>query len=289
MKNVPFAAVLAALLSLAITPVSAQDTLRSADYQLQPLGTRYARTATKITFNSSVRFFHGVELQEANAFDGYTVDLELTVPFWERFQLRLYYPAYTDGDARLTESGNPQVGEKIDIDGDGGIFDFPSAIVDYQFKQAQSAQEWNLAAFAGYGYAINELETSPGDVYNHQGNAVLFGLKGDRELNAQTTALVNLGGRYYYKSDDLNPAGNDDVFAFMDASVAFVYDPSLGWVYPALELIYQGDLGSYNTFRLDPQLIFPVSQNLELKAGGGIGLTSDGESWQARLQAVIRY
>ena len=294
MKNPLLSTALALALSLGTIAVSAEKAPEGPDYQLQPLTTRHARTATKITLHTTARFFDGMELQEANNFDGYTVEFELTIPFWERFQLRLYYPAYTDGDARLTQGtpGQSAPGDKVDVSGDGGTFDFPSAILDYQFRQASSPEEWNLAAFAGYGEVITKLKTrpTPGDVYNHQGQVVLLGLTADRELNDRWTGVANLGGRYYLKSDDLNPVSDDDVFGFMDASVAVVYDPpSLGWVYPALELVYQGDLGSYNNFHLDPQLIIPISQNFELKAGAGIGLSGDGEDWQGRLQAVLRY
>ena len=261
------------------------------DFRLEPLTTRYARTATKITINSSIRYFEGMDLQEADHVDGYTADVELTVPFLKRFQIRLYYPFYTEGEARLTDAGDPLEGTTIDIEGDGGIFDFPSANLDVQILKPDSPHGLNLSAFAGYGMVLESLETSVDDLYNHKGKVVLFGVRADKTFTERLTGIANVGGRYYYQSDDLNPGADDDddVFLFMDASAAVVYELCAQRVYPALELVYQGDLDTYNNIHLDPQVIFPICSNFELKAGAGVGLNDDGERWFARLQGALRF
>lgn len=269
---------------------SAGEDPHEPDYQLQPLITHYARTATKYTLQMGVRYFDDIELQEADHFDGYTVDAELTVPFLKRFQLRLLYPAYTDGEARVTDAGNPAKGETVDVDGRGGVFDFASAFVDYQWMKAEDPTGWNLAAYGGTGTVLDPLDTSIDDLYNHRGRVGLFGLKADKTFSERLTGLANLGARYYWESDDLHPKNDDeDVFWFMDASAAVVYNPFDRWLYPVLELVYQGDLGSYNSLELAPEVIVPFCEHFEMKAGAGFALTSDGERWQARLQAVVRY
>ena len=60
-------------------------------------------------------------------------------------------------------------------------------------------------------------------------------------------------------------------------------------MYPTVELIYAGDFSSYNSVVLAPQVIWPLCEHFEVKAGIIIGLTSEGESLGARLQAVVRF
>jgi len=56
-----------------------------------------------------------------------------------------------------------------------------------------------------------------------------------------------------------------------------------------VELVYAGDFGGYNSILVLPELIWPINTHFELKGGVTIGLTSDGESVGARLQAVVRF
>jgi len=151
-------------------------------------------------------FFTDADLQEAKDFDGTALDLELTVPLNDRFQVRLYYPFYTDGEGRSTNYGQVD----IDIEGDGGLLDFPSLIVDYQFIKAGSTSAYNLAAYLGIGTVFDGLEargqhSAYFDIYNHRGSVLLFGLKTDREFAQVWSLIRNLGGRYYWDSDDLHP------------------------------------------------------------------------------------
>ena len=116
----------------------------------------------------------------------------------------------------------------------------------------------------------------------------LGGVKFDRRFSEQFTLIANAGVRYYWESDDLNPAG-DDVFAQADLSVAGVFNPFHHTVYPVLELIYAGDFGGYNSILVVPEIIWPLNSHFELKAGVTIGLTSDGERVGARVQGVVRF
>ncbi len=84
------------------------------EYQIQPIFTRYAETVKKITFNSSLSLFHDVQLQEADEFNGWSVDADLTIPipYTKTFQLRLEWPFYTDGRARVIDNEAPDRGER---------------------------------------------------------------------------------------------------------------------------------------------------------------------------------
>ena len=256
--------------------------------QIQPLFSRYAQTTKKWTIRGSYRSFKDMELQEVDSFDGTSYDFELTAPLSERWQMRLYYPIQTEGDASYTDSG-----EDVDIDGDGGMLDFPSLIVDYQFKQANSAGEFNLAGYFGFGTALDYLEgknTTGGiDRINHRGANVLFGLKADKQLNHCWTFIGNLGGRYYWESDDIHPNDGSDIFFLIDASVAFVYAPPNAWAYPMIEVVYQGSVTDYNSLQVVPQVVVPIGEHLDVNAGVSLGVLDDGPSTDARVQMTLRF
>ncbi len=257
--------------------------------QIQPLFSRYAQTTKKWTLRGSYRSFKDTELQEIEKFDGSGVDLELTAPLSERWQLRLYYPVYTEGDAQEIATGDP-----VDVDGDGGTLDYPSLILDYQFKQASAPGEFNLAAYLGMGYALDHLDsenqiTGTHDRINHRGSAALFGVKADKQLDHCWTFIGNLGGRYYWDSDDIHPNEGSDQFFLLDASVAFVYAPRDAWIYPMIELFYQGSFSDYNSLQVVPQVIVPIGEHVDVNAGVSVGLLDDGPETDARVQMTVRF
>jgi hypothetical protein len=270
---------------IAAPPVVADCSVR----EIQPLFSRYAQTVKSWTLRAGYRDFRDVELQEADSFDGSTQDFEIIVPLNDRLQVRFYYPYSTDGDAKELNSG-----DDLDIDGDGGVLDFPSLIVDYQFRQASSVGEYNLAAYVGAGNVRENLEarnkkTGEIDRYNHRGSVLLFGLKADKQLNDCWTFVGNVGGRYYWDSDDLHPNGGSDQFFLLDLSSAWIYAPANAWIYPAIEAVYQGDVSDYNSLQVVPQVIIPMGSHVDLNAGVSVGLLDDGPSTEARLQLNMRF
>jgi hypothetical protein len=257
--------------------------------ELSPLFSRYAQTAKSWTLRAGYRDFKDVELQEADSFDGTTMDFEIIIPFNERWQVRFYYPYITEGDAEAIDSG-----ADLDIDGDGGALDFPSLIVDCQFKQAEAVGEYNLAAYLGVGNvreSIDSTDKTTGriDRFNHRGSVLLFGMKADKQLNNCWTFVGNVGGRYYWDSDDMNPSGGSDKFFLFDASAAWIYAPENSWVYPAIEAVYQGDVSDYNSLQIVPQVIIPVGSHADLNGGVSVGLLDDGPSTEARVQLNVRF
>jgi hypothetical protein len=264
------------------------------DYQIQPIFTRYAETAKKITFNANAKVFNGVDLQEAVDYEGWGVEADLTVPipYTKRFQVRLSWPFYTDGDARVREKGRSDTGQRIDIRGYGGTFEFPNLQLEYQVLTEEQAG-FNLGAYGGYGEKQRSLWTTSfdDDVYNHDGTVIPFGLKADWRHGEQWRFVANAGARHYRKSDDLNPAGvdADDRFWLGDVSVAAIYRPWDYPIYPVGELVYQGNFDDYHSVLAVPEFIWAVCRNFELKVGVPIGLTDDGESIGGRLQATLRF
>lgn len=260
-----------------------------SDRALQPLFSRYAQTATQWTLRAGYRAFKDVELQEIDELDGTSYDIELLVPLSESLQVRLYYPLKTEGDARDIASG-----ADVDVDGKGGLLDFPSLTLEYQFKKAAGRGDYNLAAYLGVGYIRNYLESEiqPNgriDRINHRGAALLFGIKADKQLNNCWTFVGNVGGRYYWDSDDIHPNSDSDKFFLLDASAAFIFAPDNAWVYPAVEVVYQGDVSDYNSLQVVPQVIVPIGSHVDLNAGVSVGLLDDGPSTEGRLQLNVRF
>jgi hypothetical protein len=247
------------------------------DYQLLPIETRPAQTLSGITLDSSFRYFTDMTLDEADNFDGWTVDFDLTVPFMDRFQLRVFLPAYTRGDAKLRQDVLFQdKGESLDIHGAGGIWDFPSVELEHQLMFERD-RGFNLGYYLGAGRIIKPLDTDliDGDKYNHRGTVGMGGIKADGGAwNDQVRLLGNFGFRYYWDTDDLNPEGKS-AFGTADLKGAAVFKP-WGRIYPVLELTYLGNFSDVNITTLMPEIIFPLNQNLELKAAVPIGLGGDG-------------
>lgn len=271
------------LLGAAMCALPPTFVLAGGNPQVQPISTRYARTATKITVDAEFRYFEDIRLQEVEHFDGIGFDLDVTAPFCKVFQLRLLLPLYTEGDARNILSGR-----STHIKGYGGVFDFPSILLEHQLLK-QSRHGYNVGWFAGIGEKLEVLETSNGDRLNHQGRIGHLGLKADRGFRDDSVRLLaNVACRAYLESDDLNPTGGDDHFFLVDAQAASVFRlHDRAW--PGLELKYRGDFEQYNSVSLMPQMIFPVASFLEMKMGVPFRLTHQGERVGARLQLTARF
>ncbi len=263
------------------------------EYQVQPLFSRYAQTQRNwVTVNTTARVFNNVDLQEANSFDGWGIDADVTirVPYVDHLQLRVFWPFYTEGKAEISDPARKDYGQNIRIDGHGGALDFPNVELDYQFL-SESNHGFNASFHGGLGEAQRVLDTTAADpdVYNHAGQYALFGLRGDWHVSEELRVVANLGGRYYWKSDDINPGGNFDEFGLADISGAVIYHPWKAPVFPVAELVYQGDFSAYNSLLFVPEIIWASCKNFECKVGGVFGLTGDGESVGGRIQGTLRF
>jgi len=125
----------------ALTSVLALSTLtaHAVNSTRQPINTRFAQTQDAISIEATGSTFTDIELEEADDFDGWTAAAEVVIPLkflsesTSNMQVRFYLPAYTDGDARTTDSELPEpVGTKIDIDGNGGLYDYMTGQFEHQ-------------------------------------------------------------------------------------------------------------------------------------------------------------
>ncbi len=259
-------------------------TAHAVNSTLQPISTRFAQTQDAISIEVGASSFSDIELEEADSFDGWTAGAEVVVPFafmsdrLENMQVRLLIPFYTDGDATITDPALPDVGQDIDIDGNGGLYDFATAQFEHQLFTLED-DGFNAAYYVGWGKVLESLDTttSDKDLYNHSGKVTVAGIKYDRPVSIfgnESQLLLNAGVRHYYDTDDLHP-DDEDSFTWADLRTAIVFESIGEYIVPVLELTFLGD-SDYSDLKLQPQVIIPFNDNFSVKLGGYVGLTSDG-------------
>lgn len=267
-------------------------------YQLQPIFTHLASISEKVTFSTTVRGSRSVEVQEAANLSSWGFDAELVVPLFKRFQLRLAAPVYTNGHARtlpvpVTGKGGRIVTQKVEnikLSGYGGVFDFGSVQLDGQFL-TQEQHGINMTASVGMAKMLDPLRTNSVGRYNHAGEYYMLQLRADRKVNEWLTLVGHLGGRHYYISDDINPAGQSDgdVFTHFEAYAAGVFNPWDSNIFPVFEIAYTGDLDHYNAVLAVPEIIWAVNSHFELKIAVPLGVCDNGERVGFRVQATVRF
>jgi len=267
-------------------------TVQAGDYSMQPIKTDPAQIQDKIMLSISWESFQDMELDEVENFDGWTVATELVLPFMDKFQFRLNMPLRTEGDAVVKSDHWLHPDTKIDVDGNGGVFDFITLVFEHQIFHEQD-KGYNLSYYVGGGAVGNPLDTTlqrPGhgtDSINHNGSVWMGGVKADGERWG-ARLLGNAGVRGYSRSDDLNPGGSDQ-FYVLDLKGAVILSPWGRYVNPVVEFTYLGNFSDVNQITLLPEVLIPVNQHLELKAGVAIGLGGNGSEIGAQAEASIRF
>ncbi len=259
----------------------------------EPLLTLRAATDDRVTMRLGYESFHDMELDEVDRFDGWTAAAELSVPFMERFRLRLAWPFRTEGDAVIKPGQGYPPDTEIDIEGSGGVYDFATLTFEHQLVFAAD-RGFDLGYYLGLGTKADRLDTTKynpddgrNDPFNHTGNLMHLGVRFDR-MHGFGEVLGNAGVRYYWNSDDIYPGGNKDSFLALDLRGAVVFHP-WGSVYPAVELAYLGDLSDFNQFTLVPELLWPVAEPLHLKLGVVVGLGGTGSQYGGRAELAVRF
>jgi hypothetical protein len=267
--------------ALALTSLTAN----AVNSTLQPINTRFAQTQDAFSIEAGASTFSDIEMEEANKFDGWTSAVEIVAPlkflsdFTKNMQVRLFFPTYTDGTAKTSDPALPEpVGTHIDIDGNGGLYDFMTGQFEHQIFHYDE-DGFNGAYTIGWGKVYNSLDTttSDKDLYNHSGKVFLAGLKFDRPISLfgnDSQLLLNGGIRSYYDTDDLIPEDKDD-FTWADLRGAVIFE-KVGYFVPVLEMTYLGDFGSFSETLLKPELIIPFNEHASMKLGGIISLSNDG-------------
>lgn len=273
-------------------------TASAVNSTLQPISTRFAQTQSSTSIELIGSTFTDLDLEEADDFDGWTASAEIVVPLEtisDHMQLRFLIPFYTDGDARITDETKPDLGEKSDIDGYGGVYDFVSLQFEQQWLEVKTSG-FNAAYTIGFGAVLVPLDTTaldidltdpePDDVtdpeatdlMNHEGYVFLTGLKFDRPVSIfgqESQLLLNAGVRGYVFTDDLHPDDQNN-FIWADLKEAIIFEQIWNHLVPVLELTYLGDFYDFNELLLKPQVIIPFNESASLKLGGMLSLSAEG-------------
>jgi len=266
--------------------------VQADDYSMQPIKTEPAQIQDRVMFSTSWESFQGVELDEVEDFDGWTAAAELVVPFMDKFQLRFNMPLRTEGDAVVKSDHWLRPGLEIDVEGNGGVFDFITLAFEHQLYREQE-KGYNLSYYVGGGAVGYPLDTTlyrrghGTDSINHNGTVFMGGVKADAERWGGRL-LGNAGLRAYGRSDDLSPGGNDQLYV-LDLKTAMIFAPWGQYVHPVLELTYLGDFSDMNQITLLPEVLIPVNPHLELKAGVAIGLGGNGSEFGGQAEVSVRF
>lgn len=253
----------------------------------EPIFTRFARTYDRITVDVTARYFEDVLLEEVKDFDGWGVDVDLTFPLGERTQLQLILPAYTEGTAEQNQWHFP-----VDIQGYGGIFEYPTLVLQRQFLSQESTALFNLSGAVGFGYVLDPLEAEVHGVhhdrFSHGGIKVRLGVLADRHLGP-FTVLGNLHTDLFSDTDDLNPSSGDASFHFLQARGAVLFHGFFLPVTPAVELLYTDDLEDYHNASIVPELMLSIAERVDLKLGVPLRFSGRGEKTGIRFQVTGRF
>ncbi len=255
-------------------------------YELEPIYTRNARNAQRLTANLTYDNFRNIRIEEAEDFDGYTTTAEVIIPFGtnNRWEVRLEIPFYTDGDAWSIKTQ-----QDIDIDGNGGVFDFANVVLQREISTADKCPV-NTSAYLGYGRRTEALDTSISDKYNHRGQLIRFGFNIDNARENRDIRLqASLDGRYYFDTDDLNPSDNGTEFYLMNLSGAAVHNAE-GFIKPAFEVLYSTDFNKRQIIQAVPELIIPIGNMVEIKGGYAFGNSEgEGSTQTATIRTTFRF
>ncbi|HHH13077.1 MAG TPA: hypothetical protein ENJ98_02475 [Thiolapillus brandeum] len=259
----------------------------------EPMRTSQAAVGSGAEVRLWYEAFNGVELDEAEEFDGWSATAEASVSFGERYRLRLTYPFKTDGDAIIKEGQGYPPDTDITIEGNGGVYDFLTFTFEHQLFFAAD-RGYNLGYYLGGGTKADRLDTTKYnpedgryDFFNHTGSVFHGGVKFDR-VHGFGRVLANAGIRYYWSSDDIYPGGNKDSFLAVDLRGAVVFQP-WGAVHPAVELTYLGDFSDFNQLTLLPELLWSVGDHVDLKAGATIGLGGTGSQYGGQAEIAVHF
>lgn len=251
----------------------------SSKTMVEPLYTKSAKTYNSLVFDAYAEYYQGRQFQELEDVDATELRIDLALPIFNRAQLRFSLPFYTSGDGVKIENG-----EKSDLNGNGGTFNFASIGFEYQFLDT-ARNNIDLMGYVSIAQRTDKLETDDGDYMNHRGKNAKAGARLNTDINPSLLFMTDVGYQYYWDTDDLNPSRNGDNFSHLVATAAIIkHDHNLK---PALELTYRGDFSDYNNLAIVPELIYSF-EAADLKLGVPIGISNDADDYGVTLGFTYR-
>ena len=293
MKKHYQAGTIALMVSSLLLPLSANVAAGGSKAMVEPMFTRYARIYKAPTLDFRTEFFRDKPMEEMTDFDGYSMFLDFTWPINDRSQIELFLPAYTNGEGVYDKPGNPFDGVNANVEGFGGVRDFPSIIYERRFGWLEGLSGANVAWLAGVGRRFDTLLVENGGVeidrFNHTGYNYQLGLKMDGDIRQGSMTLLGTM-RYvgFLDSDDINVSGDDIAFGILYTNGAIMFN-DYGRFTPVLEALIEADFKSYTTFSLVPEVIYTLSDSFDVKFGVPFRLTSTGQKVAADLELSYRF
>jgi hypothetical protein len=290
MSQVRLACILACTLFLTF---SGSTTAAGSIGRVEPIFARYARIYHAPTLDFRVEYFRDKPMEELDDFNGYTATLDFTYPINDVSQIELLLPLYTNGKGYYNKPGEPFDGRSLDVEGNGGVRDFASLIYERRIPWLERKLGVNIAWLAGYGKRLAILDAEHNgelvDKFNHQGENSQVGLKIDTDIsNGEMTLFGNLRYVMFKDTDDINFTGDDVDFEVLYATGAIMFN-QYGRLTPVLETLLVHDFEDFTSFSLSPEIIYTMSDGLDIKFGAPFSLTSDGQDYAAQLELTYRF
>jgi hypothetical protein len=261
--------------------------------RVEPIFARYARIYHAPTLDFKVEYFRDKPMEELGDFNGYTATLDFTYPINDVSQIELLLPLYTNGKGDYNKPGEPFDGRSLDVEGNGGVRDFASLIYERRIPWLEHKLGVNIAWMAGTGKRLDTLEARRNgelvDEFNHEGDNHQFGLKIDTDISdGEMTLFGNLRYVMFRDTDDINLTGDDVDFEVLYATGAIMFN-TYGHLTPVLEVLLEHDFEDFTAVSLSPELIYTLSDGLDIKFGAPFSLTSDGQDYAAVLELTYRF
>ena len=261
--------------------------------RVEPIFARYARIYHAPTLDLKVEYFRDKPMEELDDFNGYTATLDFTYPINDVSQIELLLPLYTDGKGDYNKPGHQFDGRSLDVEGNGGVRDFASLIYERRIPWLERKLGINIAWLAGIGTRLDTLEAKRNgelvDKFNHVGDNHQFGLKIDTDISdGEMTLFGNLRYVMFKDTDDINLTGDDVDFEVLYATAAIMFN-TYGRLTPVLEALLEHDFEDFTAFSLSPEILYTLSDGLDIKFGAPFSLTSDGQDYAAVLELTYRF
>jgi hypothetical protein len=276
-----------------LLPFSISVSTAGSKPMVEPIFSHYARMYQAPTLNFRTEFFKDKPMEEMTDFDGYTLSLDFTWPFNDRSQLRVLLPFYTNGDGDYDKPASPYDGLSSDVEGNNGVRDFFSLIYERRFSWLEGKTGGHVAWLAGIGRSMDPLDVEHHgdfvDRFNHRGNNAQIGLKFDDDVSGgDMTLLGNLRLILFWDTDDINLSGDSTTFQVLSATGAVMFN-RFGRFTPVLEGILEADFDDYIAISLAPEVMYTLTDNLDVKLGVPFRLTSDGQKYAVDLELTYRF
>jgi len=260
---------------------------------VEPIFSRYARTYTVPTLDFNIEYFRDKPMEELDDFDGYTATLDFTYPINEVSQIEILLPFYTDGDGYYKKPGNPNDGLSVDVEGYGGIRDFPSIIYERQMPSLEQKLGFNLAWLIGAGRRLDTIDAKRNgeliDKFNHKGTNYQLGLKADADVSdGAITLFGNMRYVMFVDTDDINLTGDDIDFEVLYATGAIMFN-RYGRVTPILEVLLEYDFEDFAAVSISPEIVYSLSNEFEIKLGVPVSVTDDGQDYGVELEMAYGF